>query len=390
MSKYLSELKAIQRQYADLITSFDFSQVDDSFYYKAVDLIEKCEQFWTCKSEQLSITLNDLTSCSRCYVLEGAVYLDVKNQGQYEFVTLGDYHFLNDPFVKMRHFFGLGKSAVTDHCREYFIDAYNDTVSILKDYSEYLFFISLKVLCARQFDEDIATGEKVYWDIISDALGKEYRSLDDLGADYHTIDEIENVMRPEVNKYFIFSGRSDANLSQEIDTMQIDTEIANYEKKLKEVIANKTRLEHEIDTMPMEATHRERKIADMTKRLDLLYDTISEIESCLADANLRKESIEKERVTVENIYEMLKTFGAFYDIMTEEERRDLVSYLIKEVQIYPNDEEAKIPLKSIEFNFPVYVNNEEVNKVLWEKDSSFEVMCVMQRNGVVVKNKRNL
>lgn len=89
--------------------------------------------------------------------------------------------------------------------------------------------------------------------------------------------------------------------------------------------------------MPMETTHRERKIADITKRLDLLYDTISEIESCLDDANLRKESIEKERVTVEKIYEMLKTFGAFYDIMTEEERRDLVSYLIKEVQIYPND-----------------------------------------------------
>lgn len=176
-----------------------------------------------------------------------------------------------------------------------------------------------------------------------------------------------------------FAKEVQRRISQEIDTTQIDTEIANYEKKLKEVIANKTRLEHEIDTMPMEATHRERKIADMTKRLDSLYDTISEIESCLADANLRKESIEKERVTVENIYEMLKTFGAFYDIMTEEERRDLVSYLIKEVQIYPNDEEAKIPLKSIEFNFPVYVNNEEVNKVLWEKDSSFECVVLMSK-----------
>lgn len=84
-------------------------------------------------------------------------------------------------------------------------------------------------------------------------------------------------------------------------------------------------------------------------------------------------------MTVENIYEMLKTFGAFYDIMTEEERWDLVAYLIKEVQICPNDEEAKIPLKSIEFNFPVYVNNEEVNKVLWKKDSSFETLVVLSR-----------
>ena len=31
-------------------------------------------------------------------------------------------------------------------------------------------------------------------------------------------------------------------------------------------------------------------------------------------------------------------------------------------------------MKSIEFNFPVYVNNEEVSKVLWEKDSSFETL----------------
>ena len=36
-------------------------------------------------------------------------------------------------------------------------------------------------------------------------------------------------------------------------------------------------------------------------------------------------------------------------------------------------------MKSIEFNFPVYVNNEEVNKVLWEKDSSFETLVSLKR-----------
>ena len=61
-----------------------------------------------------------------------------------------------------------------------------------------------------------------------------------------------------------FAKEVQRRISQEIDTTQIDIEIANYEKKLKEVVSNKTRLEHEIDTMPMDANHRERKIADMT------------------------------------------------------------------------------------------------------------------------------
>lgn len=213
MTKYIYELKTIQSHYADLITSFDFSQTGDSFYYKAIELIEKCEQFWTRNCQNLTVILNNLTSCNRCFILEGAVFLDVKNKGQYKFATLGDYHFLNDPFVKMRNFFALGKNSITDYCREYFLEAYNDTVYILKNYSEYFYFISLEVLCAHQFDEDIKIGDKVYWDIISDAFGKEYKSLKDLGNDYHTLDEIERDMRPEITKHFIFSERNDINLS---------------------------------------------------------------------------------------------------------------------------------------------------------------------------------
>ena len=213
MTKYIYELKTIQSHYADLITSFDFSQIGDSFYYKAIELIEKCEQFWTHNCQKLAVILNNLTSCNRCFILEGAVFLDVKNKGQYKFATLGDYHFLNDPFVKMRNFFALGKDSITDYCREYFLDAFNDTVSILKNYSEYFYFISLEVLCAQQFDEDIKIGDKVYWDIISDALGKEYKSLKELENDYHTLDEVERAMRPEIMKHFIFSERKDVDLS---------------------------------------------------------------------------------------------------------------------------------------------------------------------------------
>ena len=36
--------------------------------------------------------------------------------------------------------------------------------------------------------------------------------------------------------------------------------------------------------------------------------------------------------------------------MSDEEKKSVISYLIKEIQIYPNGE-SEMPLKSIEFNF---------------------------------------
>ncbi len=51
---------------------------------------------------------------------------------------------------------------------------------------------------------------------------------------------------------------------------------------------NKARLEREIDNLPIDARFRERKIHDMTLRLDALYDTIVELEERIEDAKLRK------------------------------------------------------------------------------------------------------
>lgn len=72
------------------------------------------------------------------------------------------------------------------------------------------------------------------------------------------------------------------------DTSVVDKELANYENKLKEVDLNKARLENEIDNLPVDARFRERKIHDMTLRLDALYDTMVELEERIEDAKLRK------------------------------------------------------------------------------------------------------
>lgn len=60
--------------------------------------------------------------------------------------------------------------------------------------------------------------------------------------------------------------------------------------------------------------------------------------------------------------------------MSDEEKKSVISYLIKEIQIYPNGE-SEMPLKSIEFNFPIYRDGKEVRKVLWERGNTVETVC---------------
>lgn len=185
---------------------------------------------------------------------------------------------------------------------------------------------------------------------------------------------IEAVKELVSDKYF--AKEIEKRIGVQIDTTAIDKELANYESKLKEVDLNKARLEREIDNLPIDARFRERKIHDMTLRLDGLYDTIVELEERIEDAKLRRSSIEMEAITLDNIYKLMLNFGKLYDIISDEEKKNLITYLIKEIQIYPNGE-SEMPLKSIEFNFPIYRDGQEVRRLLWEKGNTVETVCLL-------------
>ena len=62
------------------------------------------------------------------------------------------------------------------------------------------------------------------------------------------------------------------------------------------------------------------------------------------------------------------------DCLTTDDLLDL----IKEIQIYPNGESEQ-PLKSIEFNFPIYRDGQEVRRLLWEKGNTVETVALLGR-----------
>ena len=172
-----------------------------------------------------------------------------------------------------------------------------------------------------------------------------------------------------------FAGEIKSRIGKEIDTSTLNRELKNYESKLREIELNKTRLENEIDSLPEDTRFREQKIHDMTLRLDGLYDIIVELEEKIEDVLLRRKAVEQDAITLENIYTLLANFDIVFDKITDDEKKSLISSLIKEIEIFPRDE-AELPLKSILFNFPVYKDGEDACDFLWDKSTTVST-CVL-------------
>ena len=113
----------------------------------------------------------------------------------------------------------------------------------------------------------------------------------------------------------------------------------------------------------------------------ILNDVIVELEEKIEDARLRRDAIKQQAITLENIYKIMVNFDCVYNIIHDEEKRNVVTALIKEIEIYRNDE-SEYPLKRISLNFPVFKDGGEVTELLWDKGNTVEAVLLLTKLNV--------
>ena len=150
-----------------------------------------------------------------------------------------------------------------------------------------------------------------------------------------------------------FASLMQEKINMKVDTTVIDQEIKAIEKQLKQSYAVKRKTLEEIEALDPDAKHYKRSKADLDDRLYRMYDKIDDQEQSLIEAKAKKQSIESEKVTGDNIYKILIYFDKFYSLMNEEERRKLMESLIQEIQIYEERQPNGQWLKSITFRLPI-------------------------------------
>ena len=77
----------------------------------------------------------------------------------------------------------------------------------------------------------------------------------------------------------------------------------------------------EIDSLDPDDRHFIARKSDLDDRLYKMYDKIEEMENGLMDARAKKQAIEADKITGDNIYKILICFDKLYATMTEAERQ---------------------------------------------------------------------
>ena len=163
-------------------------------------------------------------------------------------------------------------------------------------------------------------------------------------------------------------------INMQVDTSELDQEIANYEKQLRQFYNAKDVILSDIDALDYEDRHYKRRKSDLEDRLYKAYDKMDEIENALSGVKAKKRSIMADKVTGDNIYKALIYFDDFYDKMDESERREFMTVLLDNIQIYEERQANGQWLKSIEFKLPII---KEDMKLRFDNDSHVETVCLL-------------
>ena len=139
----------------------------------------------------------------------------------------------------------------------------------------------------------------------------------------------------------------------EVDTGALDQEIENYKIQLRKLYHNKDTILSDMDSLDYEDKHYQRRKTDLENHLYKTYDKIDDAEELLVSAKAKKRSMLADKITGDNIYKALVFFDKLYAQMNEAEKRELLSQLVDNVQIYEKRKENGQWLKSIEFKLPI-------------------------------------
>ena len=180
-----------------------------------------------------------------------------------------------------------------------------------------------------------------------------------------------------------FAAMMQEKINSKVDTTAIEQEIAAAEKMLRQYYSVKSKIMEEIDTLNPDERHYIIRKSDLDERLYNMYDKIEEAENNLMDARAKKQAIEADKITGDNIYKVLVCFEKLYNVMNPLERKKLMEHLISEIQIYPERQPNGQWLKSIKFRLPIV--EKDVDLCL---DNESHIECVIALSKGEIDSKK--
>ena len=170
-------------------------------------------------------------------------------------------------------------------------------------------------------------------------------------------------------------------IGAEIDTKQLEAELAQLNKQRRQLIGAKDKLGQQMDSLDITDKHYDRKYQDMENRQYKLYDEIDSVEQQIDEVENRILIIRQDRISENNIYQFLLYFDEFYDRFTDAEKKEFYNCFVDRVDIFEQEQPDGRFLKHIKFRFPVFYDGKGIEELSWDEKTTVESVVLMSRSG---------
>ena len=176
-----------------------------------------------------------------------------------------------------------------------------------------------------------------------------------------------------------FSNAIKRKIGTAVDTKDLEKQLTALQAQLRQTLGIKTRLERQMDTLDITDEHFDRKMLDLQRRYDEQYDAMEEIETQIDEVKAQIQSIQQEKISGDNIYQLLLAFDEVYGSATEAEQKEFMQAFIERIDLYPEKQKDGNWIRNIVFAFPVPVNGKELKELSLETGTTVETVCRLER-----------
>lgn len=176
----------------------------------------------------------------------------------------------------------------------------------------------------------------------------------------------------------VFNAAIRERIGKQINTEDVEKELDELRKRLRQLIGTKDRIGQQIDALEYDDPHYNRKYQDLQERHDKIYDEIAQAEACIADTQAQLLSIQQQKISSDNVFQFLLYFDKLYDHFTDAEKKEFMAAFIERIEIYPERLPSGRILKHIDFRFPVFYKDQEITGIGWDNSNGVETVFVRE------------
>ena len=189
---------------------------------------------------------------------------------------------------------------------------------------------------------------------------------------------VEELLRSMVNNPK-FEQQIRAKIGAKIDTGELEAEVGELKKTLRQLNGAKNKLGTQMDALDVTDKFYDRKYQDMEDRLYKLYEDIDRVENQIEEVEIRIKNVRQQKISGDNIYQFLLCFDKLYNMFSDTEKKEFLNSFVESVELFEEEQENGRFLKRIKFRFPVFFHGEEVEELSLDNFSTLETVCLLSR-----------